>query len=372
MSHRLSTDPKSQQRCPSLALSLCASSLLLLACSAGGLGADAPADSTATATGTGATAVNGTGTTGINPSTTSTSGGGDETSGTGTTSGSGTSGGSGATGGTSVVTSGGSTTTTTATPSTSTPDTGGGNTFDVEVFNEDEECDSILDAVYRDFSETHPDFEMNFAGDVVRLNLIEPTLGPESKPVFLDTVGCPPAQADPRTCDNWTPTGEVLSTAENFDQWYRTVDGVNYEFTGQLELVEDETNPGTFVYDNSEFFPLAPEDGYGVPPTAEHLNRNYLFTTEIHVNFTYESGQTFGFRGDDDLWIFVNNRLALDLGSMHAAVEGVIDFDALATELGISPGGVYPMDIFHAERHTYDSNFRFETNIACFVPVVLK
>jgi hypothetical protein len=30
------------------------------------------------------------------------------------------------------------------------------------------------------------------------------------------------------------------------------------------------------------------------------------------------------------------------------------------------------MDIFHAERHTYASNFRIETNIRCFQPVVVK
>jgi len=45
------------------------------------------------------------------------------------------------------------------------------------------------------------------------------------------------------------------------------------------------------------------------------------------------------------------------------------DFDAQASDLGIAPGNTYQMDIFHAERHTNDSNFRVETNIKCFVPV---
>jgi fibro-slime domain-containing protein len=84
--------------------------------------------------------------------------------------------------------------------------------------------------------------------------------------------------------------------------------------------------------------------------------------------FTYVAGQTFTFRGDDDMWIFVNDSLALDLGSMHIAWEGSIDFDEQATALGITPGGMYRMDIFHAERHTSDSNFRIETNIGCFRP----
>jgi len=99
------------------------------------------------------------------------------------------------------------------------------------------------------------------------------------------------------------------------------------------------------------------------------MGKNFLFTTEIHVMFTYKAGQAFTFRGDDDLWIFVNNRLALDLGSLHAPEQGVIDFDKQAAALGISVGQSYPMDIFHAERHTSGSNFRFETNISCFTPV---
>jgi fibro-slime domain-containing protein len=68
------------------------------------------------------------------------------------------------------------------------------------------------------------------------------------------------------------------------------------------------------------------------------------------------------------LWIFVNGKLALDLGSMHSPVQGTIDFDAQAAALGITPGQTYAMDVFQAERHTTGSNFRFETNISCFIP----
>jgi fibro-slime domain-containing protein len=87
------------------------------------------------------------------------------------------------------------------------------------------------------------------------------------------------------------------------------------------------------------------------------------------VIFTYQAGQVFTFRGDDDLWIFVNGKLALDVGGLHQALEGTLAFDAKAAELGISAGGRYQMDIFHAERQTAESNFRIETNISCFEPV---
>ena len=71
---------------------------------------------------------------------------------------------------------------------------------------------------------------------------------------------------------------------------------------------------------------------------------------------------------DDELWIFVNGKLALDVGGQHQALEGTIDFDLQAAALDITVGSTYPMDIFHAERQTTDSNFHIETNITCFEP----
>jgi fibro-slime domain-containing protein len=233
-----------------------------------------------------------------------------------------------------------------------------------------DECDNILEVTYRDFTELHPDFEMPFSGDVVRRQLMEPFLGADKRPVFLDAIGCPPDPNDPLGCANWKPTEPVITSAATFADWYHTVEGVNEGFDKTITLTEDPPGSETYVFDSASFFPLGPNEGLGVSPMGNNPNgKNFLFTTEIHLNFTYQEGQVFTFRGDDDLWIFVNNRIALDLGSMHGPEQGQIDFDAMAGALAISPGGVYAMDIFHAERHTSGSNFRFETNISCFVPV---
>lgn len=233
-----------------------------------------------------------------------------------------------------------------------------------------DECDNVLPVTVRDFSEAHPDMEMAFSGDVVRLQLVQPQLGPDKRPVLLDTVGCPQDGPGSQSCAGWVPTQPVIASAQSFHQWYHSEDGVNHTF--EKELVLAETAPGSmvFVYDSNAFFPLSPQEGFGPSPSSNNpQGLNYLFTTEIHVNFEYVQGQVFTFRGDDDLWIFVNDRLALDLGSMHSAELGTIDFDAQAAALGIQPGNTYSMDIFQAERHTTGSNFRFETNISCFTPV---
>ena len=45
----------------------------------------------------------------------------------------------------------------------------------------------------------------------------------------------------------------------------------------------------------------------------------------------------------------------------------MLDVDAQADAAGIEKGNVYPFDMFQAERHTSESNFRMETTIDCFV-----
>ncbi|HTV25283.1 MAG TPA: fibro-slime domain-containing protein [Polyangiaceae bacterium] len=252
----------------------------------------------------------------------------------------------------------------------SNPGTGtGGELFDPNDVEPTDECDGVIPVVFRDFNDTHPDFEMDFSGDVVRRQLLSAQLGAGDKPVFASSVGCPAQQGTPMACANWMVDKPVITSAATFDQWYRDVPNVNMTFPRELELTESQPGSGLYVFSSNDFFPLGPNEGFGVSPPNQ--GKNFLFTTEIHLNFEYIAQQRFTFRGDDDLWIFINKRLALDLGSMHGQEQGTIDFDAQAADLGIRPGGVYQMDIFHAERHTNASNFSIETNIACFTPVVV-
>jgi fibro-slime domain-containing protein len=233
------------------------------------------------------------------------------------------------------------------------------------------DCGSTLDVTYRDFDATHPDFEMPFMGDVVRRGLVEVTLGTDQKPVFKDPVGYPALAMSPTAINpDWRPTAPAITSAASFKQWYNTSD-VNRAIPKKLVLTEATPGTGIFGYESSAFFPLDPSEGFGITP-ANHLGMNFLFTTEIHVQFKYTPQQKFTFRGDDDLWIFVNGQLALDLGSMHGPEEGTIDFDAQAASLNIAVGNYYAMDVFHAERHMRGSNFKITTNIACFTPSVVK
>lgn len=202
-----------------------------------------------------------------------------------------------------------------------------------------------LVATVRDFQSSHPDFEKDElrAGGVFP-GLVQPDLGPDGKPVH--------AAAGPTL----TTTGPA-----SFDQWYRDVQGVNLRFEVPLTLIEER--PGSFVHDNPAFFPL---DGRGWPGD-ERAGHNFSFTTEINTTFKYRGGERFTFTGDDDVFVFVNRKLAVDLGGVHGKQSGTVDLDQQRASLGITVGQTYALDVFHAERHTVQSNFRIETSIDCLV-----
>ena len=96
----------------------------------------------------------------------------------------------------------------------------------------------------------------------------------------------------------------------------------------------------------------------GFVSTGAH---NFLFTSEVQYWFRYDadSAATLEFVGDDDMWVFVNGHLAVDLGGVHTPELGAVTLDATTgPAYGLEDGNVYPIKMFHAERKPEGSSFK--------------
>ena len=211
-------------------------------------------------------------------------------------------------------------------------------------------CGTAILGVVRDFKGKneaggHPDFEA-FAGRGASKGIVKDTLGDDQKPVYNGTGPI----SDPTN-------GQQSTSKMDFDQWYRGTADVNKPYVVYFYF---EPNAGVLTFQSSAFFPL---DGKGWGNTKGQ-SHNFGFTTEVHTQFSYKGGETFSFTGDDDLWVFINHKLAIDLGGLHPQTNDKISLDAEAKKLGITVGQTYDLDLFHAERHTAESNFRVDTNLA--------
>jgi fibro-slime domain-containing protein len=201
-------------------------------------------------------------------------------------------------------------------------------------------CNGTLAATVRDFQNAQPDFDDLLGDDK---GIVMPDLGADGKPVYAGN-----------------PTTSTTHGKADFDVWYRDTPGVNMTFMISLPLTAGAN--GVSTYDNQAYFPID-NQGFG----NESLAHNFSFTTEVHAQFTYKGGEVFTFTGDDDLFVFINKKLVINLGGVHSAETGSVDLGMVAGSIGIVVGQTYPIDLFGAERHPVGSHFRVDTTINCFM-----
>jgi fibro-slime domain-containing protein len=238
----------------------------------------------------------------------------------------------------------------------------------------------LVPVIYRDFRYGSPsDFEPGVNGPTAEtVGVVEANLDKDGKPVFTGLTGL----------------GVHIESKSTFEKWYRTTDGANHATAGKLALwrlssgayvnrygangeqwkAGVDGNPLFFPVDQDAFTPNTERNEaqipgfydlavpYDVDGGGTRRRHNFSFTSEVRYWFKYEAGKTYklDFVGDDDVWVFINRKLAVDLGGLHPPAAGTVTLDtSTAARLGgLATGSVYEVAVFQAERQTTASSYK--------------
>lgn len=196
-----------------------------------------------------------------------------------------------------------------------------------------------LNGIIRDFPSTHPDFSGIVTG--LQTGCVQEVIVNGGSPIASDNVSnCAISQLEDWYSDTH-PTGFVETYAITLDNG-RTRQG------------------GIYRFEDNNFFPFDNDTKKGKRRKPlnffnEGKNHNYYFTFEARFNFAYQAGQTLAINGNDDIWVFINNQLVMDLGGTHPSTGVQVALQDLAATLGLVAGKVYPFALFMAERQMVNS-----------------
>ncbi|MBK6295883.1 MAG: fibro-slime domain-containing protein [Rhodoferax sp.] len=200
----------------------------------------------------------------------------------------------------------------------------------------------------------HPDFR-NTGISGLKTGMVGASLDANGKPVYVGAGG------------GGNNAGNVQSQA-TFATWYRDCNAATPGTTciqqHTVTLTANVDANDVLTFSDSTYFPLDTLTNSSIWDAGGN-GHNFFFTSELALELIYDptKGNVFSFTGDDDVWVFINGQLVLDLGGIHPATGGSFDLDNLAAGLGISAYGAYNFQMFHAERHWTQSTLNIESTL---------
>lgn len=213
---------------------------------------------------------------------------------------------------------------------------------------------------------------------------------------------------NPSDDSTWNSTG-VLSIPGGNNPMYQTsgswttyANGTTgeydyYEFDSKYatnNIYFDNLTSGSPVMQYGEGTSYGVKNGYNsrysfMPFDTKSSNNGYGkdlgFGVKMEIDFTLGEGgkinnvdQVFNFSGDDDLWVFIDGKLVLDLGGDHAETTGSINFanktvtvqNSVQLAGGVSrntsfeidnnnSNALHTMTLYYMERGMHESNLKF-------------
>ena len=176
--------------------------------------------------------------------------------------------------------------------------------------------------------------------------------------------------------EGYPQLGENLCSNGDIEQWWNP-DNPAGGFAGVKDTVLDFAFKGGSVYLYAThamgFFPMGGcDEGTGNNTGTECKGqKNYAFGLHLHHEFTYAREaareQTFNFSGDDDVFVFLNGHLVLDIGGIHQPQSDAFNFFAAGEEIGLKDGDDAYIDFFIAERSPSGSQAVISLSLPCMV-----
>jgi fibro-slime domain-containing protein len=156
--------------------------------------------------------------------------------------------------------------------------------------------------------------------------------------------------------------GAVDMCSDDLEKWFDPAQSRSAS-CGNLFLknVGDTAKP-VWRLDDPQFFPMDATSRQRTWTTGVvgPLSNDYAFCAEVNAALTYKGGETMKFRSDDDLWVFLDNRLAVDQGGIHLPIQGETKLDSLPFLKG-KLGKTMDLDIFYCSRQPPTAVFGMET-----------